>query len=316
MKKKNILIFGVSGQDGSFLSKYLLSKNYNVFGVTRKKKILKNHIILGIHKKVKLRYFEYTNYEKIKLLILKNNISEVYFFAGQTKPVISNQNFIETLYSNIIPVYYILDIILKYKKNIRFFNSSSCEIFSSTNNNLKEDSKKDPQTIYGLSKLVSLEMVKFFREKYKLKSCSGIMFHHESVLREKSFVLKKIINSAKQISIKGNKKVKLGNINVSRDWGWAPEYVKLIYKINNQKKIEDLILATGVSTKLSSLIKAIFNHYNLNYKKYVVSDTKYMRKNETKIRKADNTKIKRKFNWKPKNRANEVVMNLINNRTF
>ena len=316
MKKTNALIFGISGQDGSFLSKYLLSKNYNVHGIARKKRRIKNHIKLNIQKKINMNYFSYTDYKKIKLIVEKKNISEIYFFAGQTKPSISNQNFLETLYSNLLPVYYILDIILKLKKNIRFFNSSSCEIFSSTQKKLNEDSKKDPQTIYGLSKLVSLEMVKFFREKYKLKVCSGIMFHHESILREKSFILRKIIFSAKDIYLKKKKIVKVGNIDVFRDWGWAPEYVKLIHKINNQKKIEDLIIATGVSVKLKSLIKKIFSYYNLNYKKHINIDQSLYRKRETQIRKADNSKIRKKFKWSPKYDANQVIFNLIKNKTI
>ena len=166
MKNKNALIFGISGQDGSYLANHLLSKKYKIFGISRKKKKIKNHIKLKINKHVKMSYFSYTNYAKIKKLIKENKINEIYFFAGQTKPSLSNKNFIETLYSNLIPVYYIIDIILKYNKNIRFFNSSSCEIFSNSNKILNEKSKKEPESIYGLSKLISLEMVRFFREKY------------------------------------------------------------------------------------------------------------------------------------------------------
>ena len=192
MKIKKALIFGVSGQDGAFLAKHLINKNYNVFGIIRNKNNLKNLSILGIQKKVKLYSTRYYEYEVLKKIIIKNNINEIYFLDDQVKPILASYLFYETVYSNLIPVYYIIDIILKNNRNIRFFNSSSCEIFKKTNKKLNENSKKFPDTIYGLSKLLSYEMVKFFREKYNLKICSGIMFHHESQLKEKNLDLRNI----------------------------------------------------------------------------------------------------------------------------
>jgi len=243
MKKKNILILGVTGQDGSYLSRYLIEKkNYNIIGVSRRKKVLKNHKLLSIHNKIIIKYFDYNNYIKLEKVIKKYKISEIYFFSGQNIPKISNNSVIETLYSNVIPVYNIIDIILKNNKKIKFFNSSSCEVFKKSNYAMNENSQMSPDSIYGLSKLISFEIVKFFREKFNLKVCSGIMFHHESILRNKDFVLKKIIETAKNIKNKKTQKLYLGDIKVSRDWGWAPEYVKLIHKILNKKKVEDFVI--------------------------------------------------------------------------
>tara|TARA_B100000795_G_C22766174_1_gene425798 strand:+ start:99 stop:1073 length:975 start_codon:yes stop_codon:yes gene_type:complete len=311
---KNALIFGVSGQDGSYLAKYLIYKKYKVFGVSRKKKIIINHKLLGINKGLRMLYLDYYNYEDIKKIIIDHNISEIYYLAGQTRPSISNSFFLETLYSNLVPVYYIIDIILKNNKKIRFFNSSSCEIYKESKNFISEKSKKEPKNIYGLSKLISLEMVKFFREKYKLKMCTGIMFHHESILRDKDFVLRKVAISAKQIKLNKQKHIKLGNINISRDWGWAPEYVKLIHKMNNQKKIEDLIIATGVTVKLKSMIKKVFNYYNLNWTRHVKIENDLLRKMDTGIIKADSKKIKKKFKWKPIYTGDDIIYNLLKNR--
>ena len=173
-----------------------------------------------------------------------------------------------------------------------------------------------PDTIYGLSKLLSYEMVKFFRVKYNLKVCSGILFHHESQLREKSFVLRKIIISAKDIYSKKKNRLKVGNIDIVRDWGWAPEYVKLIHKLNNQKKIEDMIVATGNSYKLKNLIKKIFKYYNLNWQNFVYVDKNLVRKNDALIRRADNSKIKKKMNWKPKDDAQKIIIKLIENQFY
>ena len=159
-------------------------------------------------------------------------------------------------------------------------------------------------------------MVRFFREKYDLKMCSGIMFHHESILRDKSFVLRKVVSSAKNIFLGKQKKMNLGNINVERDWGWAPEYVKLIYKLNHQKKIEDLIIATGITMKLKTLIKKTFENYKLDWKKYTKIESIFLRESDAKVRKANNNRIKKKFKWKPKNKPSDVVNNLIKNRLF
>ena len=231
--------------------------------------------------------------------------------AGQTKPSISNINLLDTLYSNVIPVYNIIDIIKKNNKKIRFFNSSSCEIFKDTKNLLNEKSHKEPHSIYGLSKLISFELVKFFREKYGLKICSGIMFHHESPLRNKNFVIQKIIVSAKNIFLKKQKKLELGNTNISRDWGWAPEYVKLMHRMNNHNKAEDLIIATGKAEKLKILIKKIFSHYGLNWKQFIRINKSLIRKNDSIVRKADNKKIRKKFSWTPNFDAKDVIDHLL-----
>ena len=129
MRKKNVLILGVSGQDGSYLADYLIKNKYKVIGVSRKKRSISNHIKLGIEKKVIIKNFNYNDYDKMKSVIIKNNINQIYFLSGQPKPSLSDKNILETLYSNIIPVYNIIDIIINHKKNIKFFNSSSCEIF-------------------------------------------------------------------------------------------------------------------------------------------------------------------------------------------
>tara|TARA_B100000963_G_scaffold353592_1_gene368574 strand:- start:4813 stop:5763 length:951 start_codon:yes stop_codon:yes gene_type:complete len=312
MKKKNVLILGVSGQDGSYLAHHLIKKKFNVIGISRKKKEIKNHKILGINKNLLIKNIDYNDYDAMKRIIKLYKVTEIYFFSGQTKPNVSNYLTLETLYSNIIPVYNIIDIILNNNKKIKFFNSVSCEIFENTSKKLNELSKKNPSTIYALSKLISYEIVKFFREKYNLKICSGIMFHHESILRDKDFVLKKIIENTEKIKKHKLKKLYLGNINVSRDWGWAPEFVKLIYKIMNSKKIDDYIIATGKTVKLKTLIKKIFKYHQLNWKKYVSIQKNLKRSKDSPIRSANNLKLRRHLKWKPKYLPNDVVQNLLN----
>ena len=213
-------------------------------------------------------------------------------------------------------MYNIIDIIINYNKKIKFFNSSSCEIFKASKKSLDENSIKDPNTIYALSKLISFKMVKFFREKFSLKICSGILFHHESILREKDFVIRKIISSANQINKNKIGSLKLGDIDVSRDWGWAPEYVKLMHRILNKKKFDDYIIATGKSTKLREVVKKTFKYYNLNWKMHVKYEKNLLRKFDIKVRKANTLKIKKDLKWQPKNYIDDVVFNLINEKVF
>ena len=314
MKKKIALIFGITGQDGSYLASYLLKKKYKLIGISRKRKQINKHIILGIENKIKIKYINYYNEEQIKNLIIKSNCNEIYFFGGQPIPSISNELSLETLNSNIIPVFYVLNTIFKYKKNIKFFNASSCEIFKSSKFSLNENSKKEPNTIYGLSKLISFELVKFFREKFNLKVCSGIMFQHESVLRKKDFVIKKIITKEKKIKLGKKKKLYLGNLNVIKDWGWAPEYVQAIHKIVQENRLDDFIIATGKSVKLKDLAKKIFLKYDLNPEKYIRTNKKLFRKHEILISKSNINKIKRIINWKPKFFINEIISKLVNEK--
>lgn len=316
MKKKNVLILGISGQDGSYLAHYLLQKKYRVIGISRKKKNINNHLKLNIKKKIIIKNFNYIDYKGLEKVIVTYKVDEIYFFAGQPKPNISNNKIIETLYSNVIPVYNIIDIIIKHNKKIKFFNSSSCEIFKATKKSLNENSIKEPNSIYALSKLISFEMVKFFREKFSLKICSGILFHHESILRERDFILKKIILGVNKIKKNKMKYLTLGDINISRDWGWAPEYVRLMHLILNRNKTDDYIIATGKTTKLRDVLKKIFQYYDVNLRGHIKYEKNLFRKFDSKIRKANIYKIKKNLKWIPKYNIDDVLFNLINKKVF
>ena len=180
---KKALIIGIKGQDGSVLAKNLIQKNYKVSGVSRSKFNNRNIIKLKISKDLKMYYFDYCNKNKMQNLLKKQNFDEIYFFGGQMVPRISNKSSLDTLNANIIPVFNILLTIYNFKLKSKFFNASSYEFFKI--NQIKVSAKiiKKPTSVYDLSKLVSLELVKFFREKFNLKCYSGILFHHEPLLK-------------------------------------------------------------------------------------------------------------------------------------
>lgn len=310
---KKALILGIKGQDGSLLAKHLLEKNYVVTGISRTKLKNQNLEKLNIKKNLKIHNFNYSDKTKIQKLLKKGKFDEIYFFSGQPIPNISNEKSLDTLNSNIIPVFNILFSIYHFKLKAKFFNACSCEIFGINDHRVNEKSIKKPVSVYGLSKLVSLELVKFFREKFNLRCCSGILFQHESMFRKDNYVIKKLIKGALEIkkNKKSKKKIKFGNIDVVKDWGWAPEYVSIMNKILNSKKIDDYIICSGVSKSLNSVISYTFSLLNLNWKKYVTIDKNLKRKIDIKFSGGDNSKLYKNLKIKPKYSIYNVVDKLI-----
>ena len=310
---KTAIIFGGSGQDGSYMCKLLLKKNYKIISITRNLRKNLNHRKIKIKKKIIKKKIDIYDIAQIQKLIISSKCDEIYFFAGQPSPLKSINNSFETITSNIIPVYYILEVLKKSKKKIKFFNSSSFEIFASSKKKKSETSSMQPSNSYGLSKLITFYFIKFYREEYNLKCFSAIFFHHESILRKKNFLIPKILDAAKKISLNKKKKLYLGNINVIKDWGWAPEYIELIYKIMQKKNFNDYIIATGKSVSIKYVLKYIFKKYNLNWNDFVVTKKKYYRINDINESRADISKIKNFLKWSPKFYIKDVINKLILN---
>lgn len=305
--KKIAIIFGAAGQDGTLMTLLLLQKGYKVFALSQSKKFsnlknLKNKKLI----KIKTNYYSFS---LIKSLIIKSKCKEIYFFAGNSSPHHSFVNYVEALKTQITPVYLILQAIKDLKKKIKFFNAASSEIFKPSKKKLKEESIKEPQNPYGLAKLNSLLIVKFFRENFKILCFSGILFNHESKLRSTDFVIPKIINYLKKKDF--SKKLQLGNIDVIKDYGWAPEYIEIIFKLMTRKTFEDFLIATGKSYKLQKIIDLMFKEYGLNWKDYVILSNKFKRLNEYKVVYANNNKIK-KLNLNPKVSLIDIVKKLTN----
>lgn len=318
MKKKVALIFGVTGQDGSYLAYELIKKNYDIIGITKNRKT-QNLKRLNIINKIKLIEFDYRNYSKLIQIFKKKNFNEIYFLAGETS--VKKSEFVpyESVASNTMVCLYILEYIRSQKRKIKFFNASSGEIFGGVKTNKKkssENSPYEPKSFYALSKVISLEIIKSYRNQFNIWACSGIFFNHESPLRSKGFVVKKIIDKAKLI--KRNKKLKLniGNIHISRDWGWAPDYVDAIIKIIRRNNPSDFVISTGRSTKLKKVIKIVFSYYGLDYKKFTKVNKKFFRKNEILNSIGNSNKAKKVLSWKSKTNIEKILKNIIEERLF
>ena len=315
--KKKAFIIGVTGQDGSYMVKFLLNKNYSVFGFTRslKKNNLKNLKILGVNNQINLKKYKDNNINSILINILKYKPNEIYFFSGQSSVNLSFKNPLETYESNISILFEILELLRKKKLNkIKVFNSSSTDCFGKGKNIYKNEKNFfSPISPYGRAKSFSFWLVKFYRENYKIHSKNGILSNHESPLRPSSFVLKRIINFAKK---RQNSKLKLGNINIFRDWGWAPEFSDAIYKINNKKIPDDYVVGTGKITSLKYIIKKIFKLKKID-KKYLISNTpKSLRPADIKKIGTNPKKIFKDLNWKSKTSIDQIIEKMILNELY
>ena len=317
MKKKRAFIIGVTGQDGSYLAKFLIKKKYSVIGYTRsiKKKNLKNLIILNTLKKIKLRKYSEKNSKIILKDIIKQKPSEIYFFSGQSSVNYSFKKPIETYRSNINILFEILELLREKKlKKIRLYNSSSTDCFGK-NSNLFNSEKNyfNPQSPYASAKSFSFWLVKYYRENYKIHSKSGILSNHESPLRTENFVLKRVINFVK--SHKGNF-LKLGNIDVYRDWGWAPEFVEAIHKINNSNIAKDYVVGTGKITSLRSIVKKIFKQFNINQSYLKINSLESLRPNDIKKIGTRPKKIYKELKWKSKINIDQIIKKMIINELY
>ena len=310
---KVALIVGIAGQDGSLLAKYLLSKNYRVIGTTTSNR-KQNLIKLGIYYKIKL--INKKNYDEnfFKRIFLDYNINELYNLSGQSSVAKSEKLINETIDSNIRPLVDILEVIRKNSYKIKIINAVSSEMFGNTYERISEKSKINPLSFYGLAKSIAYEIAKSYREQFQINISNLILFNHESNLRPNNFVIKKIVSESKKITKNKNLKIKVGNINISRDWGWAPEYVEVMYKIANSKFNEDFVVATGKNFKLIEIIKKIFSIQNLKIKNNLKISKSLFRRNEILKNRANINKIKRKLNWKSKFKIEKILLKLINEK--
>ena len=294
MLDKKALILGITGQDGILLSNLLVKKGYQVTGFFRHKK--KNKLL---NEKIKKIYKKKITENIINQIIKNNNFNEIYFLIGQSEAFSSLKYPEKSLYANFIIFTFIIHSCIKYSKKPKIFYASSGQIFGNLINNVNENTKKNPANPYALSKYISMEYINFIRKFYNLNIAVGIFYNHDSEYRSNNNISKKIINFLNKKDLK-NKKLKLGNINIYRDWGYAKEYVEAVYKITISKYSEDFIIATSKSLLLKDVIKYAFNLKKLDYKKYIKVDKKKYKNNEIKKMSTNITKIKKKIKWFPK----------------
>tara|TARA_B100000700_G_C14882866_1_gene778938 strand:- start:69 stop:1034 length:966 start_codon:yes stop_codon:yes gene_type:complete len=319
-QKKAALIFGISGQDGSYLAHLLLKKNYKVIGITRRKtkKNLFRLISLKIINKVKIIKGSAINIKFLKKLIKNNtNIKEIYYLAGDSSVVNSFKRPDLSLTSNTFGILNILVAVKDLNTKIKIFNAASGQFFGNNKlNYFNEKSKINPQSPYGISKASGYWLTKIFRENYNLFSCSGILFNHESPLRSNEFVTKKIVNTA--LKMKNNKKLNLylGNVDIYRDWGWAPEYVKAMWLMLQQKTPLDFVIGSGKKNSIREFTYEVFKLLKIKKNRLKLNTKKLIRKKDIKSYKANISFIKKKLKWKPQTSFKKIIFKMVNQELF
>lgn len=307
---KVALIFGISGQDGAYLAKLLISKGYKVHGTSRDAEIAKfNSLIeLGIKDSVTFHSTALNDFRSTLKVIERVAPNEIYNLAGQSSVSLSFEQPLETLESISTATINILEAIRFLGGNCSFYNAGSSECFGNTSGiAADENTPFRPKSPYGVAKAAAFWQLANYREGYGLFACSGIMFNHESVLRPPRFVTRKICLSAAKIALGMQSKLKLGDLNIKRDWGWAPEYVEAMWKMLQQSSPDDYVIATGMLYSLKDFASHAFSSLGLDYEKYVISSNSLKRPSEIKSGFGSPSKANKKLNWEAKTFMPEIA---------
>ena len=314
---KRALICGVSGQDGAYLAKYLLEKNYQVYGTSRDAQVSSFHNLayLGIREKVILESMALNDFRSVLQVIKKSKPDEVYNLAGQSSVGLSFDQPVETLDSIANGTLNLLEAIRFTELPIKLYNAGSSESFGDIGNSAADElTPFRPRSPYGVAKAAAFWEVANYREAYSLFVCSGILFNHESPLRPARFVTQKIVDAVCQIKRGTMSELRLGNIAIERDWGWASEYVEAMYLMLQQPEPNDYVIATGKSYKLEDLVEEAFSYFDLDWRKYVVSDSHLFRPTDLTINRGNPQKANDNLHWKAKLTMPEVIRKMIEAR--
>ena len=312
--KKRALICGISGQDGSYLAKLLLSKGYKVFGTSRDAQVsnFSNLQKLGCKNKIIFLSMSPEDFRSVFITFQRVEPDEIYFLAGQSSVGLSFEQPAETIQSISLGTLNILEAAKILKKQTKIYFAGSSETFSDTNGQrANEKTSFNPKSPYAVAKASASLLVDNYLEAYGLFVCTGILFNHESPLRPKHFVTKKIVSAAVRIS-KGSKEIlELGRLDISRDWGWAPEYVEAMWLILQQKKAENFVIATGETNTLEKFVEISFSFFGLNWKDHVKVNESFKRPSDLLANFADVSKAYTKLGWKAKFKINDVIRLMI-----
>lgn len=297
---KTALICGISGQDGAYLAQLLVNKGYKVYGTSRDAQIssLQNLEYLGIRNQVKCLSMSLTDFRSVLQVLNQVQPHEIYNLAGQSSVGLSFEQPVETLESIATGTLNLLESIRFIGKPTKLYNAGSSECFGDTCGlPADEDTPFRPRSPYAVAKATAFWEVANYREAYKLFACSGILFNHESPLRPDRFVTQKIISTACRIANGSSKKLVLGNINIERDWGYAPDYVEAMYLMLQQDVPEDFVIATGKTISLSNFIAEAFQILGLNWQEHVVYDLALCRPTDISVSRANPQKAREKLGW-------------------
>lgn len=308
--KKRALIFGVCGQDGVYLAKLLRDQGYEVHGTSRDKEManMAGLRLMGVYDDVMVHSAALLDFRSVLQVIDDVRPDEIYNLAGQSSVGLSFAQPVETFEGIILGTLNILECIRFLKLPARFYNATSGEVFGNTEIPADETTPFRPRSPYGVAKSTAFWTVANYRESYGIFACSGILFNHESPLRPSRFVTQKIVRGAVDIAEKRAEKLTLGNLDVSRDWGWAPDYVDAMARMLKHDEPDDYVVATGTSSTLTGFVDTVFDCLGMKSSAYVETTPDLMRPTDIRVSVGDPTKAKAKLDWS----ADTTMPKLIN----
>lgn len=311
---KHALIFGVSGQDGAYLAQLLLDKGYQVTGTSRDAELsgFNNLLRLGIRDQVTCLSAALNDFRSTLTAIAQAEPDEIYNLAGQSSVGLSFQQPAETHESINLGTLNLLEALRFVGKPMRFYNASSSECFGNTGAiSATEETPFRPRSPYAVAKASAYWQVANYREAYDLFACSGLLFNHESPLRPARFVTRKIIATACRIAAGSDETLRIGNTDIVRDWGWAPEYVDAMWRILQQDQPDDYVIATGHSCSLNDFIAETFTALDLDWRDHVQVDSALFRPTDLPHSQGDPSRAAERLGWRAQKRVPEIVRAMI-----
>lgn len=315
---KTALVFGIGGQDGAWLAKFLLERGYVVHGTSRDREAssFANLKRLGVFERVLLHSAVLSDFRSVVQVIGDVRPDEIYNLAGQSSVGLSFEQPVETLNSIILGTVNILEAIRFLGLGTRFYNASSSECFGNTGHLPADEMRAfHPRSPYGVGKSAAYWAIANYRESYNLFACSGILFNHESELRPARYVTQKIVRGAADIAEGKTDVLRLGELSISRDWGWAPEYVDAMWRMLNHDTPEDFVIATGEAYPLEAFVEAAFAYFNLDWHRHVEIDAALLRPSDIGVSVGDPGKAKRLLDWAAETKMPGVVAKLLDAET-
>jgi GDPmannose 4,6-dehydratase len=304
MNKKIALITGINGQDGSYLAEFLIGKGYEVHGTLKRNSVAENQTarLDNIFTQINLHYADLTDLSSLISVIQKVNPDEIYNLAAQSHVRISFDQPIYTANVTGLGTLNLLEAVKLIKPSIKIYQASSSEMFGNSideDGYQRETTPMNPVSPYGCAKVFSYNIARNYRNSYGMYISNGILFNHESPRRGTNFVTNKVCKEVVKIHLGLSNELKLGNLDATRDWGHAKDYVEAMWMILQQDTSDDYVCSTGISHSVQDLCEYTFSKFGLNYKEYVKVDEKFLRPEELHNLKGDSSKLKSITGWSP-----------------
>ena len=313
VSRRVALIAGITGQDGAYLARFLLGKGYAVHGTSRDAALARRDglVALGICDKVSLHSMSPADFQSVAQVIEAVAPDEIYNLSGQSSVSLSFSQPAETLSGIALGTLNMLETLRRLGR-VRFYNAGSSECFGDTGTHAaNEQTAFRPKSPYGVAKAAAISLVANYRESYGLFACSGLLFNHESPLRPSRFVTRKITAAAARIRAGSQERLALGNLSIRRDWGWAPDYVEVMWRMLQRDQPDDFVVASGVAHSLEEFVASAFLEVGLNWQDHIDYDPSLVRSSDIMYSLGDPSKAAEALDWRPTVKLSEIVARMI-----